>query len=78
MLHVPFYVGDFKEVKQKVIAEPAAATTEENEKEGKNEEEESEDTAVFSCPQGCIRVFQRLSSLERHLSLDACTKALER
>ena len=36
-------------------------------------------TASFLCPQeGFVRVFQRLSSLERHLSLDACTKTLER
>lgn len=45
-----------------------------------NEEEAgSEETAVFPCPQeGCICVFQRLSSLEKHLSLEACTKTLER
>lgn len=47
--------------------------------EGANEEEAgSEETAVFPCPQGCICVFQRLSSLEKHLSLEACTKTLER
>jgi len=28
---------------------------------------------LFSCPQeGCVRVFQRFSSLEQHLSLEAC------
>ena len=30
-----------------------------------------EATSVFSCPQdGCVKVFQRLSSLEKHLSLE--------
>ena len=39
----------------------------------------SETTAVYSCPQdGCVRVFQRFSALERHLSLEKCTQSLER
>lgn len=34
---------------------------------------------VYSCPQdGCIRVFQRLSALEKHLSLEKCTKSPEK
>ena len=34
---------------------------------------------LYSCPQdGCVRVFQRLSALERHLSLEKCTQSLER
>ena len=38
-----------------------------------------ETTAVYSCPQdGCVRVFQRLSALEKHLSLERCTQSLER
>ncbi|KAL9980561.1 hypothetical protein ACROYT_G009164 [Oculina patagonica] len=41
--------------------------------------EGSREAAVFSCLQeGCVRVFQRLSSLEKHLSLESCTKTLER
>ena len=32
---------------------------------------------VYNCPQsGCIRVFQRLSTSERHLSLENCTYRL--
>ena len=27
---------------------------------------------------GCVKVFQRLSSLEKHLSLEKCTKSLEK
>ena len=38
-----------------------------------------ETTAVYSCPQdGCLRVFQRLSALEKHFSLEKCTQSLER
>ena len=34
---------------------------------------------LYSCPKdGCVRVFQRLSALERHLSLEKCTQSLER
>ena len=34
---------------------------------------------AFSCPnEGCVRVFQRFSSLERHLSFERCSKSLER
>ena len=34
---------------------------------------------AFACPQeGCVRVFQRLSALDKHLSLEKCTKSLER
>ena len=39
----------------------------------------NESSSVFTCPQdGCVRVFQRLSSLEKHLSLEKCTKSLEK
>ena len=34
---------------------------------------------MFTCPQdGCVKVFQRLSSLEKHLSLEKCTESLEK
>ena len=34
---------------------------------------------LFSCPvDGCVRVFQRVSGLERHLSLKACSRGVER
>lgn len=36
-----------------------------------------EATSIFACPQdGCVKVFQRLSSLEKHLSLERCTRSL--
>ena len=35
--------------------------------------------SVFACPQdGCVKVLQRLSSLEKHLSLEQCVKYLEK
>ncbi|CAH3164060.1 unnamed protein product [Pocillopora meandrina] len=38
----------------------------------------NESSSVFTCPQdGCVKVFQRLSSLEKHLSLEKCTKSPE-
>ena len=38
----------------------------------------NESSSVFTCPRdGCVKVFQRLSSLEKHLSLEKCTKSLE-
>ena len=38
-----------------------------------------EATSIFACPQdGCVKVFQRLSSLEKHLSLERCTRSLEK
>ena len=38
-----------------------------------------EATSIFACPQdGCVRVVQRLSSLEKHLSLERCTRSLQK
>ena len=42
-------------------------------------EDAKEATSIFACPQdGCVKVFQRLSSLEKHLSLERCTRSLEK
>ena len=38
-----------------------------------------EATSIFACPQDwCVKVFQRLTSLEKHLSLERCTRSLEK
>ena len=38
-----------------------------------------EATSIFACPQdGCVKVFQRLCSLEKHLSLERCSRSLEK
>ena len=65
-LNVPFSAGGFRS--------PTSKTT-----HRKDSSKASTSTDVFSCPrEGCVQVFQRLSSLERHLSLEKCTRALER
>ena len=36
-------------------------------------------TGVYSCPQdGCVRVFQRVSALEKHLSVEKCSRSPEK
>ena len=68
-----FSNGDFKE-----LAKPQS--------KGKADERPTEEAMprvqeedVFPCPQeGCVRLFQRLSNLERHLSFEKCSKSLER
>ena len=55
-----------KEKQAEVTAESTQSTTEES-------------MSVFACPQeGCVKVFQRLSSLEKHMSLEKCTRSLEK
>ena len=60
------------------------ATTSDREKaeEKKDEDRPSEDidySGAYPCPQeGCIRVFQNLSNLKRHLSVEKCSRSLER
>ena len=77
-LSTPFSKGDFKQVRHKVVVHPGNSATDAAE-DVQVEKEGSEESAVFSCPkEGCVRAFQRASSLEKHLSLEACTKALER
>ena len=65
-----FSAGDFK------------YTRASREKPAEKEKESGKATAergAFPCPQdGCTRVFQRISSLERHLSFEKCTTSLER
>lgn len=68
-LESSFSSGDFKYVTK----QPTKETTE------RKESEEASEAGAYPCPQdGCIRVFQRISSLERHLSLEKCTTSLER
>ena len=41
--------------------------------------EQAAQRTTYSCPQdGCTRVFQRHSALEKHLSYARCTKSVER
>ena len=74
-----FSDGDFKVIKKGDGATERASTSE---KEKKDEDRPSEDidySAAYSCPQeGCTRVFQKLSNLKRHLSVEKCSRSLER
>ena len=68
-LESSFSTGDFKYVTKQTSRE----------KIGKKESEEASEGGAYPCPQdGCIRVFQRISSLERHLWFEKYTTSLER
>ena len=69
-----FSDGDFKVITAKKTTEKA--------EEKKDEDRPSEDidySGAYPCPQeGCIRVFQKLSNLDRHLSVEKCSRSLKR
>ena len=73
-----FSDGDFKVIKKTTERD----TTSEKAEEKKDEDRPSEDidcSGAYPCPQeGCIRVFQKLSNLKRHLSVEKCSRSLER
>ena len=73
-----FSPGDFKPLGNKVTkATTHVANTEEI--PNVNPEESNNAAGVYSCPQdGCVRIFQRVSALEKHLSLEKCTRSPER
>ena len=75
-----FSDGDFKVITANKTTE--RATTSEKAEEKKDEDRPSEDidySRANPCPQeGRIRVFQKLSNLERHLSVEKCSRSLER
>ena len=77
-----FSSGDFVDVQQ---GRPTTSTTMQD--EGRDSEEEpsnewaSDDLSggLFSCPnEGCVKVYQRYSSLEKHLSFGKCKLVPER
>ena len=59
-------------------------TTNKDDEDNKDDDEEvqtntSSTSGAYPCPHdGCVRVFQRLSALEKHLSLEKCEQKLER
>ena len=73
-----FSPGDFKPLGNKVTkATTHVANTEEI--PNVNPEESNNAAGVYSCPQdGCVSIFQRVSALEKHLSLEKCTRSPER
>lgn len=77
-LSVPFSDGDFKSV---TVRQPSSirARIRDGQVVHVKPEEPIYNKAVYSCPQeGCVRVFQRSSALERHLSLEACELSPEK
>ena len=85
MLEASFSEGDFRSFSKKSMKTATATsvpvpTSVTEEPSADVSAIDSDQTAgVYSCPQdGCVRVFQRLSALERHLSLEKCIQSLER
>ena len=80
LLEESFSPGDFKTLRTKAT-KPATETTAPvaEEAQANVSVDSDHEEGVYSCPQeGCVRVFQRLSALEKHLSLEKCCKSLER
>ena len=70
---VPFSEGDFKSVAGRHPRDASASTAHSNDAQAAISKEPIVNAPVYSCPQeGCVRVFQRSSALERHLSLETC------
>ncbi|CAB4018789.1 Retrovirus-related Pol poly from transposon 412 [Paramuricea clavata] len=78
---VGFSSGNFKLVKSTAenTKRNQQPVTTEFEKAVQEEKAEDSESPIYSCPQeGCTRVFQRSSALEKHLSLESCTSILEK
>ena len=73
-----FSLGDFKPLSDK--ATKATTHVADTEKiPNANPVESNKDVGVYLCPQdGCVRTFQRVLALEKHLSLERCTQSPER
>ncbi|KAL9954429.1 hypothetical protein ACROYT_G041966 [Oculina patagonica] len=76
-LSVLFSPGGFKAVSGRQTKPPKVQVTTDDQQQCASTE--SPQSSVFSCPkEGCVKVFQRSSALERHLSLDSCVMSPER
>lgn len=85
MLEASFSEGDFRSFSKKSTKNatapsvPVLTSVAEEPSADVSAIDSGQAAGVYSCPQdGCVRVFQRLSALERHLSLEKCTQSLER
>ena len=71
-----FSPGNFVHVYQR---RQASSTTEQRSEDEEPTEATVADQSVFSCPsEGCIKVYQRYSALEKHLSFGKCKLVPER
>ena len=72
-----FSAGGFKSLSKKQPTKTKSHTTEKPEVSKPHEEIAGDETATFAFPQdGCVRVFQWHSALEKHLSSEKCTKSV--
>lgn len=84
LLEASFSEGDFRSFSKKSMKTGTAtsvplSTSATKEASADVSMDSGQAAGVYFCPQGgCVRVFQRLSALERHLSLEKCTQSLER
>ena len=77
-LSVLFSPGEFKAVSAKQ-PKPARVQVTTADDQQQCASAEGPQSSVFSCPkEGCVKVFQRSSALERHLSLESCSTLPER
>ena len=76
---VSFSAGGFKPITLKSASTHARLQAAPQVPEVQQSSPERHPSNVYSCPkEGCVKVFQRASALERHLSLEACTLSPER
>lgn len=69
-----FSTGGFKSFSKEQPTQTESEITEKPEVSKTHEEITGDETAAFACPQdGCVRVFQRHSALEKHLSSEKFT-----
>ena len=77
-LSVSFSPGEFRAVSAKQ-PKPARVQVTTAADQQQCASAEGPQSSVFSCPkEGCVKVFQRSSALERHLSLESCSMSPER
>ena len=61
---------------EKQVGQRASTSATVAEQSGGVSEDSDLSTGVYSCPQdGCVRVFQRVSVLEKHLSVEKCSRS---
>ncbi|CAH3032808.1 unnamed protein product [Porites lobata] len=79
VLQKSFSEGDFTSFRcksEKQVGQTASTSATVAEPSGGVLEDSDLSTGVYSCPQdGCVRVFQRVSALEKHLSVEKCSRS---
>ena len=69
----------FRYKSEKQVGQTASTSATVAEASGGVSEDNDMSTGAYSCPQnGCVRVFQRVSALEKHLSVEKCPRSPEK